>query len=144
MKEEHVDQIPRTLVLSRWTKDAKSEYLNIDCNGIGESNMIEQARFGAYCAAFTSFCKEASKKDGVYGQIMEDILNLQKKYCSNDDPIVTQNTPVRDPNVVKGKGAPKKRKNDKKTVKRCTICNSPTHNARTCSVNILKLICLAN
>jgi hypothetical protein len=69
---------------------------------------------------------------------------LKKKYCSNDDPIVTQNTPVRDPNVVKGKGAPKKRKNDKKTVKRCTICNSPTHNARTCSVNILKLICLAN
>jgi zinc finger SWIM domain-containing protein 3 len=144
MKEEHVDQIPRTLVLSRWTKDAKSEYLNIDCNGISESNLIEQARFGAYCAAFTSFCKEASKKDGVYVEIMEDILNLQKKYCSNDDPIATENPPVRDPTVVNSKGAPKKRKNDKKSVKRCTICKSPTHNARTCSVNILKLICLAN
>jgi hypothetical protein len=53
--------------------------MNSDINGRCESNMIEQARFGAYCAAFTSFCKEASKKDGVYGQIMEDILNLQKK-----------------------------------------------------------------
>ncbi|WJX50950.1 hypothetical protein P8452_37190 [Trifolium repens] len=65
-------------------KISESDKAQIDgLQSHGESNMIEQARFGAYCAAFTSFCKEASKKDGVYGQIMEDILNLQKKLKRN-------------------------------------------------------------
>ncbi|CAI8593846.1 unnamed protein product [Vicia faba] len=87
MKEEHVDRIPTTLILTRWMKDAKIQYLNMNCNGNVDSNMIEQARFSAYCYAFTTFYKEGSKKEGVYGEIMDDILNLQKKYCSIDDPI---------------------------------------------------------
>ncbi|MCI13673.1 protein FAR1-RELATED SEQUENCE 5-like, partial [Trifolium medium] len=95
MKEEHVDHIPRSLVLKRLTKDAKLEYLNMDSNGTADSNMVEMARFGAYCSAFTTFCKEASKKNGVYGKIMDDIMNLQKTYCTNDDPIIgTQNSVV--------------------------------------------------
>jgi hypothetical protein len=52
MKEEHVDHIPRSLVLSRRTKDGKIEYLTNDDNGIVDSNMMVLARFGAYCSAF--------------------------------------------------------------------------------------------
>ncbi|XP_058761389.1 protein FAR1-RELATED SEQUENCE 5-like [Vicia villosa] len=100
MKEEHVSLIPTGLILSRWTKDAKIQYLNMNCNGSDDSIMIEQARFGAYCSAFTAFCKEASKKEGVYGEIMGDILKLQKKYCSTDNPILASNSAVGDPKIV--------------------------------------------
>ncbi|CAJ2633338.1 unnamed protein product [Trifolium pratense] len=91
MKDEHVDHIPRPLVLSRWTKDAKIEYLNnMECNGDDDSNVVEEARFGAYCSAFTSFCKEAAKKNGVYGQILDDIMKLQKKTCSEGTQKATE------------------------------------------------------
>ncbi|XP_058760399.1 protein FAR1-RELATED SEQUENCE 9-like [Vicia villosa] len=134
MKEEHVSLIPTGLILSRWTKDAKIQYLNMNCNGSDDSKMIELARFGAYCSAFTAFCNEASKREGVYGEIMGDILKLHKKYCSTDDPILASNSVVGDPNIVNSKGAPKKRKNDIKSIRRCSKCNSRTHNARSCSV----------
>ncbi|XP_058721827.1 protein FAR1-RELATED SEQUENCE 5-like [Vicia villosa] len=100
MKEEHVSLIPTGLILSRWTKDAKIQYLNMNCNGSDDSIMIEQAQFGAYCSAFTAFCKEASKKEGVYGEIMGDILKLQKKYCSTDNPILASNSAAGDPKIV--------------------------------------------
>ncbi|XP_045831618.1 protein FAR1-RELATED SEQUENCE 5-like [Trifolium pratense] len=110
--EEHVDRIPDNLVLSRWTKDAKIQYLNIsNCNDNVDSNTIAEARFGSYCTVLTDFCREASKKDGVYAQIMEDLMQLKIKYCSNDDAAVgTQKSAVGDPVMVKSKGAPKKKK----------------------------------
>ncbi|WJX27339.1 hypothetical protein P8452_16166 [Trifolium repens] len=134
MKEEHVDRIHSSLILSRWTKDAKIAYLNMaDVNGSIDSDSIELARFGAYCSVFTAFCKDVSKKEGVYGDIMEDLMNLRNKYCGVEDPIGTQKSDVRDPVPVKVKGAPKRKKNEAKAVRRCTKCNSPSHNARTCS-----------
>ncbi|XP_045792086.1 protein FAR1-RELATED SEQUENCE 5-like [Trifolium pratense] len=94
MEEEHVDHIPSTLVLSRWTKDAKIDYLNmVDVNDPVDSDVIELARFGAYCSVLTTFCKEASKKNGVV-----------------EDPIGTQKSVVGDPIPVQSKGAPKKKK----------------------------------
>ncbi|WJX13285.1 hypothetical protein P8452_03688 [Trifolium repens] len=132
--EEHVDRIHSSLILSRWTKDAKIAYLNMaDVNGSIDSDSIELARFGAYCSVFTAFCKDVSKKEGVYGDIMEDLMNLRNKYCGVEDPIGTQKSDVRDPVPVKVKGAPKRKKNEAKAVRRCTKCNSPSHNARTCS-----------
>ncbi|XP_058776001.1 protein FAR1-RELATED SEQUENCE 5-like [Vicia villosa] len=136
MKEEHVSNIPCSMVLSRWAKDAKIEYLNMVDNGTVNSNSMEVARFGSYCSLFTSFCKEASKKNGVYGEIMEDIMKLHKKYCSADDQIGTQREAVGDPITVKSKGAPKKKKNDTKAVRHCSKCNSTTHNARNFSRNV--------
>ncbi|XP_045802535.1 protein FAR1-RELATED SEQUENCE 5-like [Trifolium pratense] len=127
MKEEHVDHIPSSLVLSRWTKDAKIDYLNmVDVNDPVDSDVIELARFGAYCSVLTSFCKEASKKNGVV-----------------EDPIGTQKSVVGDPIPVQSKGAPKKKKNDTKALRHCTHCKSTTHNARTCSEKKRKKSCNA-
>ncbi|XP_058746823.1 protein FAR1-RELATED SEQUENCE 5-like [Vicia villosa] len=47
MKEEHIDRIPEALIFSRWIKDAKLGYLNMNCDGAVDSNIIEQAQFGA-------------------------------------------------------------------------------------------------
>ncbi|XP_045822045.1 protein FAR1-RELATED SEQUENCE 2-like [Trifolium pratense] len=120
MKEEHVDHIPSTLVLSQWTKDAKIDYLNmVDVNDPVDSDVIELARFGAYCSVLTTFCKEASKKNGVV-----------------EDPIGTQKLVVGDPIPVQSKGAPKKKKNDTKALRHCTHCKTTTHNAKTCSIHV--------
>ncbi|GAU40174.1 hypothetical protein TSUD_292790 [Trifolium subterraneum] len=64
--------------------------------------------------------------------VMDDIIKLQKKYCGNDDN-GRQNSEVGDPLPIPGKGAPKKKKNEPKSVRRCGKCNDPSHNARTCS-----------
>lgn len=139
MKEGHIQQIPDSLILSRWTKDAKVGVLNLDSTGDVDCNLIEQARFGSYCSAFTSLCKEASSKNGIYGNLMEDIMKLQKKYCTPGDPCVgLKKSKVGDPVPVKTKGAPKKPKTGAKKQKHCQNCNSTTHPAMNCSVNASK------
>jgi hypothetical protein len=101
--------------------------------------LIEQARFGSYCYAFTSLCKEASSKNGIYGNLMEDIMKLQKKYCTPGEPCVgLKKSKVGDPVPVKTKGAPKKPKTGAKKQKHCQNCNSTTHPAMNCSVNASK------
>jgi hypothetical protein len=140
MKEEHVDHIPSNLVLSRWTKDAKIDYLNtVNCNDNVDSSMVEQARFASYCSVLTDFSKEASKKDGVYGQIMEDLMKLKIKYCSKDDPAIgTQKSVVGDPLLAKNKGAPKKpKKNETKTARRRSNRTNKTDDGRRSSVILI-------
>jgi hypothetical protein len=140
MKEEHVDHIPSNLVLSRWTKDAKIAYLNtVNCNDKVDSSMVEQARFASYCSVLTDFSKEASKKDGVYGQIMEDLMKLKRKYCSKDDPAIgTQKSAVGDPLLAKNKGAPKKpKKNETKTARRRSNRTNKTDDGRRSSVILI-------
>ncbi|XP_045827823.1 protein FAR1-RELATED SEQUENCE 5-like isoform X1 [Trifolium pratense] len=133
LKEESIDHIPASLILNRWTKDAKVGFLNMNSTGDLDSKMMEQARFGAYCSAFTTFCKEASKRNGVFGDVMGEIMKLHHKYCEAEDPIVpTEKTYVGDPMNVKSKGAPKKKKNAPKTTRHCGYCQSTIHDARNC------------
>ncbi|GAU51315.1 hypothetical protein TSUD_412750 [Trifolium subterraneum] len=134
MKEESIDHIPASLVLSRWTKDAKVGFLNMNSNGDVDSKMMEQARFSAYCSAFTAFCQKASKKNGVYGDIMHDIMKLHQKYCDDEDPDDEDpgNKKVGDPKIVNGKGAPKRKKTRVKSIRHCKYCQSIHHDARNC------------
>jgi hypothetical protein len=101
--------------------------------------MVEQARFASYCSVLTDFSKEASKKDGVYGQIMEDLMKFKIKYCSKDDPAIgTQKSAVGDPLLAKNKGAPKKaKKNETKTVRRRSNCKNKTDDGRRCLVILI-------
>jgi hypothetical protein len=68
-------------------------------------------------------------------------MNLRNKYCGVEDHIGTQKSVVRDPIPAKVKGAPKKGKNEAKSVRHFTKCNSPSHNARTCSVILITHEC---
>lgn len=43
-------------------KDAKIEYLKMNCNSTFDSNLIELARFGAYYFVFTFFFQRSLKK----------------------------------------------------------------------------------
>ncbi|PNY11581.1 hypothetical protein L195_g008191 [Trifolium pratense] len=137
VKDKYEHGKTKTYTLTKYCKDNYEREVVYDGDTLQcsfDSNLIELARFGAYCSAFTHFCKEASKKNGVYREIMEDIMNLQKKYCSTADPVVTQKSAVGDPKTAKSKGASKKNKNDTKVVRHHSKCKSTTHNARNCSV----------
>ncbi|CAH9103728.1 unnamed protein product [Cuscuta europaea] len=140
MKEEHVDHIPHHLVLTRWTKNAKSAFMSSNSCESTDPDMMELARFGAYSGACIRFCKVAAKTSGLYNDVMDDILHLTEKYEMLEkkklaDPIGTEGSLVNhigDPNMVKTKGAPKKNKSSMKRVRHCSNCGSTKHNARTC------------
>ena len=74
---------------------------------------------------------------------MDEILNLQKKYCDVEDSTRSKSftdDQVGDPVIVKSKGAPKKKKNATKSVRHCSRCKSTSHTARHCSVIYLYMI----
>lgn len=54
-------------------------FFNMDSNGELDLNLIELARFIVYCYIFTTFCKETLKNNSVYGDMLDDIMNLHKK-----------------------------------------------------------------
>lgn len=80
MKEEDVDHIPGSLILSRWTKNAKTAFMSSDSSDGVDSDVMELARFGAYSSTCARFCKAGSKMKGHYNEVMDDILKLTKKY----------------------------------------------------------------
>jgi len=133
LKEERVERIPECLIMLRWTKNAKIGFLNVDYCGEVDSNLMDIARYGALCSVSTNFYMEVSKKGGLYADVLDDIQKLQEMYVSSEVPIVTGNLTVdhvRDPLLVKCKGAPKRTKKAPKVVKKCSNCGSMQHNAR--------------
>ncbi|WJX94419.1 hypothetical protein P8452_75836 [Trifolium repens] len=122
VKDKHENGDTKVYTLTKYCKDNYEREVVYDGSTLNcsfDSNMMELSRFGAYCSVFTNFYKEVSKKDGVYGEVIDDIMNLQKNYCSTDVPIRTQKSTVHDPIPVKGRGAPKKKKTDTKSIRHC-------------------------
>lgn len=139
MKEEHLDHIPSTLILTRWTKNVKTAFMSSESSEGVDSDLMELARFGAYCGACTRFCKVAAKRKGHYNEVMDDILKLTNKYENLEEVVGTQDSSIKhfcDPNMVKTKGAPKKKKSGMKKLRRCSNCHSTKHNARTCPAHV--------
>ncbi|CAH9080089.1 unnamed protein product [Cuscuta epithymum] len=141
MKEEHVDHIPDHLVLTRWSKNAKTSLLSSSSSSESvDPDVMELARFGAYSGACMTFCKVAATRSELYNEVMDDIFHLTEKYEALEkkqlgDPIGTEGSSVKhigDPNMVKTKGAPKKNKLSMKRLRHCSNCGSTRHNARTC------------
>nr|KYP49383.1 hypothetical protein KK1_028926 [Cajanus cajan] len=55
VKEEHMDHIPNSLILTQWTKKAKIDFVSSDLSKGVDSDVMELARFGAYCGVCTRF-----------------------------------------------------------------------------------------
>ncbi|WJX66997.1 hypothetical protein P8452_51498 [Trifolium repens] len=76
----------------------------------------------------TKYCKDNYEREVVY-----DGSTLNCSFDSNMMVLARFGAYLRDPVPVKGRGAPKKKKTDTKTIRRCGRCDSTTHNARSCS-----------
>lgn len=133
---EHVDHIPSSLVLTRWTKNAKIALLSSNLMD-GMDYDIEFAQFAAY-DAFTRLWQVAVKSKEHYNEIMDDILKLTNKYKKMEDLVDAQSSSpkhISDPNIVETKDTPKNKKFGMKRASQCSNCNSTKYNGKPCQMH---------
>ncbi|XP_062026427.1 uncharacterized protein LOC133742767 [Rosa rugosa] len=137
MKHERMREIPLSLVLKRWTKQAKSEVHSTVPKENMPSEAVRLARHGdlSYLSSRVSYLasqtkegtnilkKELSRLEPILG----DVLKQQKDVGDSPDPC---NNIVRDPIRVRSKGM--QGSNEPKTKPKCCLCRSYGHNKTTC------------
>ncbi|KAJ1388747.1 Zinc finger, PMZ-type [Sesbania bispinosa] len=137
MKIEHVDHIPRSLILARWTKYAKRNFMSANIVQELPSDVTNSSQIVALSAAFRRLCSVTEKKRSIFNDLMDDVFNVVEKY----EKIVGEESSerssvkvkeVRDPTIVKTKGAPKKKKFATRRKKHCSNCTSIGHTIRSC------------
>ncbi|KAJ1428177.1 Zinc finger, CCHC-type superfamily [Sesbania bispinosa] len=130
-----IDKIPESLICKRWTKLAKVEHISAVYVEEGGTSKKDLLRSGAIGAACNRLNKAARKNPHNFVKNIECIHKLAEQMERQegiDLNIADISRVVRDPTVVKTKGAP--RKNKKMTKKRkCSFCKRPGHTVRTCT-----------
>ncbi|KAJ1386973.1 Zinc finger, CCHC-type [Sesbania bispinosa] len=134
MRLEHMQSTPKSLVCTRWTKDAKGAYISSLPAEEMDNDMMTVARFGFLSALCNKLCDIGSKKRELFNTVRIEILklidNFQKQGYSVTEHNVSEND-VGDPNVVRTKGAPTK-KNRRRKARKCSNCSKTGHMVRTC------------
>ncbi|KAL6184741.1 hypothetical protein ACLB2K_046141 [Fragaria x ananassa] len=111
MKHERMREIPRSLILKRWTKEAKSEVQSTVPKDNTPSETLRSARHGdltylgskiSYLASQTEEGTAILKKElNKLEPILAEVLNQQKDMSDISDPC---NNLLRDPVKVRSKG----------------------------------------
>ncbi|XP_025703599.1 protein FAR1-RELATED SEQUENCE 5-like [Arachis hypogaea] len=138
MKRIGLQKLPETLLLRRWSKDAKKypdESLAGSTVQDGERDFL--MRYGALSVAATWMVFLGAQDGPSFHDTMNEVSRLTKtleqKSClkrgTRDSPMPNF---VGDPSVVKTKGAPKGKKESRK--RRCTKCNNAGHVKNNCPV----------
>nr|XP_029143911.1 protein FAR1-RELATED SEQUENCE 5 isoform X2 [Arachis hypogaea] len=138
MKRLGLQKLPESLLLRRWSKDAK-KYPDESSAGStvqdGERDFL--MRYGALSVAATWMVFLGAQDGPSFHDTMNEVSRLTKileqKSClkrgTRDSPMPNF---VGDPSVVKTKGAPKGKKESRK--RRCTKCNNAGHVKKNCPV----------
>ncbi|XP_015970067.1 protein FAR1-RELATED SEQUENCE 5-like [Arachis duranensis] len=116
LKYRNTKCVPSSLILKRWTRDAKSDFI---CS-IGEQDSADDIVPTLRCA--------------YYREISGELLKLISKVQNKSDAqarLSPTSALIGDPAVVKSKGAPKKVPIGQKRQK-CSHCKSSMHFVRTC------------
>ncbi|RYR49364.1 hypothetical protein Ahy_A07g035845 isoform B [Arachis hypogaea] len=136
MKHEHLLTIPSSLVLKRWTKEAKSlgAYTEKTDDG-GDRGFL--LRHGALHSASRWLFFLGAQKVGLFGVALEGIrrlcATLESELANGVHPTKSKQCgEIRDPVVVRTKGAPRGHKR-KASKRKCANCNKPGHTKRTCT-----------
>ncbi|KAJ1384466.1 Zinc finger, PMZ-type [Sesbania bispinosa] len=135
MKNEHVEFIPTSLILKRWMKTAKSDFINSIESKEVHSEVLDRARLSALTSYSSNFVKVAYENKGCFNEIVDDLFKLTLKYQKKTDSNGQNSSSsfiISDPNIVKTKGAPKKKKYAKKRRRHCSNCSGTGHTIRTC------------
>ncbi|KAJ1401715.1 Zinc finger, PMZ-type [Sesbania bispinosa] len=135
MKHEQVELIPPSLICKRWTKFAKVDYISAIYVDEGDTTKKEVLRFGVVGAACNRLNKAAHKNPHNFVKNIEAIHQLadqMERQDGVDVNIVDISRVIRDPTIVKTKGAPRKSKKNMKRRKR-SYCKCAGHTIRTCS-----------
>ncbi|XP_057747889.1 protein FAR1-RELATED SEQUENCE 5-like [Arachis stenosperma] len=136
MKHEHVKRIPESLILRRWRKDVKTVNEYTEKTGLEDERGF-LLRHGALHAASQWMLFVGSKNDDLYKKCMSGIRQIcydLEARSGNDTMDRSQNAAgaVRDPSVVRTKGAPSTRGHKGKK-RKCTRCRKTGHTKRRCT-----------
>ncbi|RYR50340.1 hypothetical protein Ahy_A07g036932 [Arachis hypogaea] len=126
LKHRNANCVPTSLILKRWTRDAKSDFI---CS-IGEQDAADDItptlRRGAMASICWKLCDISSKNSADYREISGELLKLISKVQNKGDAqarLSPTSALIGDPAVVKSKGAPRKVPKGKKR-RRCSRCIS--------------------
>ncbi|RYR65013.1 hypothetical protein Ahy_A03g011015 [Arachis hypogaea] len=136
MKHEHIKRIPESLILRRWRKDVKTVNEYIEKTGLEDERGF-LLRHGALHAASQWMLFVGSKNDDLYKKCMSGIRQIcydLEARSGNDTMDRSPNAAgaVRDPTVVRTKGAPSTRGHKGKK-RRCMRCRKTGHTKRRCT-----------
>ncbi|RYR19173.1 hypothetical protein Ahy_B03g063881 [Arachis hypogaea] len=134
LKHRNAKCVPTSLILKRWTRDAKSDFI---CS-IGEQDTTDDIaptlRRGAMASICWKLCDISSKNSADYREISGELLKLISKVQNKGDAqarLSPTSALIGDPAAVKSKGAPRKvPKGHKRRI--CSHCKSGRHFVRTC------------
>ena len=135
MKYENIEELPENMILKRWTKAAKS-YHEPAIEEKEDNSKLFLLRYGALCSAscWMSFLGAKNLLDflSTRDEICRITNNLERKSCMMEigSSFVPKDI-IGDPVMVKTKGAPPKRKKEKKE-RHCSKCRLFGHTRRTC------------
>ncbi|RYQ92640.1 hypothetical protein Ahy_B09g098856 [Arachis hypogaea] len=134
LKHRNAKCVPTSLILKRWTRDAKSDFI---CS-VGEQDpsddIVPTLRCGAMVSICWKLCDISSKNSADYRKISGELLKLISKVQNKSDAqarFSPTSALIGDPAVAKSKGAPKKVPKGQKR-RRCSHCKSSRHFVRTC------------
>ncbi|XP_057720228.1 protein FAR1-RELATED SEQUENCE 5-like [Arachis stenosperma] len=133
LKHRNAKCVPTSLILKRWTRDAKSDFI---CS-IGEQDIADDKaptlRRGAMASICWKLCDISSKNSADYREISGELLKLISKVQNKGDAqarLSPTSALIGDPAIVKSKGAPRKVPKGQKR-RRCSHCKSGRHFVRT-------------
>ncbi|KAJ1426696.1 Zinc finger, PMZ-type [Sesbania bispinosa] len=119
MKHEQVESIPPSLICKRWTKFAKVDYIFAIYADEGDTTKKELLRSGAMGVACNRLNKATHKNPHNFVKNIEAIHQLadqMERQDGVDVNIADISRVVRDPTIVKTKGAPHKTSNCRRRV----------------------------
>ncbi|KAH9802306.1 protein FAR1-RELATED SEQUENCE [Citrus sinensis] len=140
LKVEQIEKIPDNMVLRRWTKKAKEHNTCRTTKPEVDTDVSEMARFSALSAACNKMCYNAAKNVEAYENALVEInrltLTYEQQYELDGLPNkkLRMGTKLRNPAVVKTKGAMSKAKCVAESSRKCGKCRQVGHTARTCSI----------
>ncbi|XP_060972453.1 protein FAR1-RELATED SEQUENCE 1-like [Cannabis sativa] len=141
MKYMKVQDIPKSLLVTRWTKnpygDETKHYRECE-----NASTEVQARFGRITTKMAEVAYIRAKTQEAYhetSQLLENMsISLQKydkvenKRGREEEKIKQNDITVEDPHISKTKGTAKMRGSKAVNKRKCTICKKSGHNKRIC------------
>ncbi|QHN92715.1 Protein FAR1-RELATED SEQUENCE [Arachis hypogaea] len=134
LKHRNAKCVPTSLILKRWTRDAKSDFICSIAEQDSANDIVPTLRCGAMTSICWKLCDISSKNSADYRKISGELLKLISKVQNKSDAqarFSPMSALIGDPTVVKSKGAPKKVPKGQKR-RRCSHCKSSRHFVRTC------------
>ena len=132
MHFDHIHAFPSSLICKRWLKDAKSSFLTCFVPSEIDPDMMKIGHFGDLSGCYNKLCelglKDVHNFKFVKDELLKLIESLQKCLHLGGDLVghpSSMTNDMKNPNVVKTKGALRKKK--QKKTQQCSNCDGIGH-----------------